>query len=73
MKSKFLDQDIDEVLLLAKNVLLVFAKCFINRNYDKILKEMGKVFNSSFDILFLGPSLCIGFTCVHVNIKVLVL
>ena len=48
MKSKFLDQDVDEVLLLANNVLLVFAERFISRNYDKILKEMGKVLNSSF-------------------------
>ena len=38
MKTKFLYQDVDVVSLADKGIL---ARCFVCRNYDKVLTETG--------------------------------
>ena len=40
MESKFLDQDVDEVSLVYKGIVI---RCFVGRNYNKILMETGKL------------------------------
>ena len=40
MKSKFLYQDVDVVPLADKGIVV---RCFICRNYDKVLMETGKL------------------------------
>ena len=39
MKSKFLYQDVDVVSLADKGIVV---RCFVCRNYDKVLMETGK-------------------------------
>ena len=40
MKSKFLYQDVDVVSLADKGIVV---RCFVCRNYDKVLMETGKL------------------------------
>ena len=40
MNVKFLYQDVGVVFLAYKNVVVL---CFVCRNYDKVLKELGKL------------------------------
>ena len=40
MKSKFLYQDVDVVSLADKSIVV---RCFVCRNYDKVLMETGKL------------------------------
>ena len=40
MKSKFLYQDVDVVSLADKGIVV---RCFVYRNYDKVLMETGKL------------------------------
>ena len=39
MKSKFLYQDVDVLSLAEKGIVV---RCFVCRNYEKVLKETGK-------------------------------
>ena len=43
MKSKFLYQDVDVVYLADKGIVV---RCFLCRNYDKVLMETGKFFDN---------------------------
>ena len=43
MKSKFLYQEVDVVFLAYKGVVV---RCFVCRNYDKVLMETGKLYDN---------------------------
>ena len=43
MKSKFLYQDVDVVSLADKGIVV---RCYVCRNYDKVLMETGKFFDN---------------------------